>query len=90
MTAEQPGEPLVDEALAPAIDERIVTGELLADLGPSLAGLEQQNKPSASRVIRAPRLTCRSLAQLHALRFRKTDCVARGHNHTRFLFVTVH
>ena len=90
MTAEQPGEPLVDEALAPAIDERIVAGELLADLGPGLAGLEQQNKPSASRVIRASRLTRCSLAQFHALRFRKTDCVAHEHNHTPFLSVTVH
>ncbi len=90
VATEKPCEPLGDESLAPAIDERIIARELLANLGPGLAGLEQQNQPGAPGVVGSPCLARCSLAQLHAFRLRKTDCVAHEHNHTPFLYVTVH
>ena len=58
---EERREALLGEALAPVVDDGIVAGELLADLGTGLASLEQQDQPRVQRLVRPPCLTRRSL-----------------------------
>ncbi len=49
VAAEQSGQAFLRKTLAPAIDKRVVAGQLLADPGPSLSGLEQQNQARSAR-----------------------------------------
>lgn len=89
VAAKQSRQTFLGKALAPAIDKRIVAGELVADLGPGVTRLEQQDQPCTTRVVRSPRLAARSLTQFYALYLRKFDCAHR-HNHTTFSVVTGH
>jgi len=89
MAAEQSRQAIFGETPAPAGNEVVVTGELLADLGPGIAAIKQQNQARASSTVGSARLTRRSLAQFHPLCIRQFNR-AHKHNHTPNLAVTVH
>ena len=52
--AEKPCQPLFPKSLAPAIDKRIITVQLVANGGPGMACLRQQDQPRPAGVIGTP------------------------------------
>jgi len=88
--AEQPCQPLFPKSLAPAIDKRIITVQLVANRGPCMACLEQQHQPRPARIIGTPAAARRSLVKFHTFRVRQHDGVLHEHHHTTVSAVTVH
>jgi len=84
-----PAKPLCGEALTPPIDKRIIAVELVADLGPGVARLQQQHQARPARIVCATGSARHSVVQFHAFSLRQRDRV-HGHDHTPFLVVTVH
>jgi hypothetical protein len=63
MATEQPRQPLPSKPLAPAADKRIVAVQLVADLRPAMARLQQQDQPRSPPILRRPlRLAARWLS----------------------------
>src|SRR5580704_12114673 len=90
VSTEQPCQPLFSKSLAPAIDKRIIAVQLVANRGPGIARLQQQQHPCPSRVIGPPATARRSLVELNTFRFCKYDRVLHEHNHTTVSSVTEH
>ena len=90
MAAKQTRQALLVKALAPPINEVIVAGELLADLGPRIPARKQQNQARPASAVGSAGLTHGSLAQFHAFHLRQFDRAAHEHNHTPYSVVTVH
>jgi hypothetical protein len=90
VTTEQTREALSDKALTPPIDERIIAGELVADLGLREAGLEQKNESRTARLIGSTRLTGCSLIEFRLFHCRQNNRATREHDYTPFSVVTVH
>ena len=88
--AEQPCQPLFPKSLAPPIDKRIIAVQLVANRGPGIACLQQQQHPRPSRVIGPPATARRSLVEFDTFRIRKYDRVLHEHNHTIVSSVTGH
>jgi hypothetical protein len=61
LPTEQTSEALSGKALTPPIDERIIAGELVADLGPCEAAWSKKDGPRAARLFCSACLTGRSL-----------------------------
>src|ERR1022692_947574 len=76
--AEQPCQPLFPKSLAPPIDKRIIAVQLVANRGPGITCLQQQQRPRPSRVIGPPATARRSLVEFDTFRIRKYDRVLHG------------
>ena len=76
--AEQPCQPLFPKSLAPAIDKRIIAVQLVANRGPGMVCLQQQQQTRPARVIGTPAAARRSLVEFQTFRIRKYDRVLHG------------
>ncbi len=90
VSAEQPGQPLFSKSLAPASDKRVIAVQLVANSGPSVASLEQQEQPRPARVIGPSAAAGGSLVEFYAFRIRQYDGVSHAHHCTTVLTVTLH
>ena len=90
MATEEPCQPFPPKPLAPAVDQRIVAVQLVADLRPAMTRLQQQDQPGSAPVVRPTAAARRPLVQLHLFCFCQCDPALHEHNHTTFLRVTHH
>ena len=89
MAREQPRQPPLSEATAPAGDEGVIAIELLADLFPGVPRSQQQDQPRATGIVGPPGAAVGSLTLFHTFCIRQGDR-AHGHEHTAVSVVTVH
>src|ERR1700691_6156306 len=87
---EQPCQPLLPKSLAPPIDKRIIAIQFVANRGPGITCLQQQQHPRPSSVIGSPAAARCSLVEFDTFRIRKYDRVLHEHNHTTVSTVTDH
>jgi len=88
MATEEPCQPFPPKPLAPAVDQRIVAVQLVADLRPGMTRFQQQYQPRSPSVIRPTAPARHALAQFHTFRLRQSDRAPHKHDHTTFLCVT--
>ena len=89
VSAEQPCQPLFPKSLAPAINKRIIAVQLVANRGPCMACLQQQQQPRPARVIGTPATAGGSLVEFHTFRIRQYNGVLHEHHCTTVSVVTV-
>ena len=90
MTTEEPCQSLLHKTLAPAIYKAIGAVEFVADQGPCLPRIQQQNQSRATCLVGPTGLAADSLSQFRTFHFRQTDRVAHASKYTIVSVVTVH
>jgi hypothetical protein len=90
VSAEQPGQALRLEALAPARNKAVVAPQLVAHLRPRMLFGQQKDATRSARVFGANRAPSGSLGQFHTLGFAQFHRVLRRHDDTTEMTVTVH
>ena len=88
--AEQAGQALGHEALAPAINEAVRAVQLVANRRPGVPRIEQQNEARTARLNGPPRLARRSLREFALFHFGQGNCASHAPEYTRVLAVTGH
>src|SRR5262245_2504977 len=82
MTTEKPRQAFPPKPLAPAVDKRIVTVQLVPDLRPAVACFQQQYQPRPPSIVGSAAPARCPLAQFHPFRSRQFTRPLHEHNHT--------
>ena len=85
-----PARPFSGKSLTPAIDEAISAIQLLADRGPGVTRIQQQDQSRTSRPIGPSGLTAGPLGEFFVFHWQQLNRVAHQHDYTLYLDVTVH